>query len=208
VNQWDIFQRRGFQFVFLSVFFNNNKATYGGAIYMYYWNDAFLNVCTFTDNYASAHGGAIYVEGGGITLSSNIITNNQAGGDGGGIYILNGEEISLLDTRIEENQAARGGGLALILPKGDSSIMMNIKILNIERNRASFGGGMLVHINKENIVEIQDFSLTDNVAHVGGGALYWPSSDPNFDGLLKLSANMTLKNNSATYGKSFASGKL
>lgn len=176
---------------------------------MYYWNDAFLNVCIFTENHALEHGGAIYVEGGGITLSSNLITNNKAGGIGGGIYILNAEETSFMDTTIEENEAARGGGLALILPNDNiPSIGITINELTIQQNTASFGGGLLAHIDVDNILEIYDFTLTDNVARVGGGALYWPSSDPNLDGFLKFSENMTLENNRAIYGKNFASGKI
>jgi hypothetical protein len=93
--------------------FINNKAGYGGAMYMTtgiisQTKPAVTN-SVFSHNRASVTGGAIYDVNAACPISNTIFTNNIATGSGGAIYSA-GASVSLFNTTVFNNAASSTGG--------------------------------------------------------------------------------------------------
>ena len=65
--------------------FTNNKASNGGAIFIYGSKDSIINECNFTSNTASSDGGAIYWESGENCKIKQCTFIKNTGGNGGAI---------------------------------------------------------------------------------------------------------------------------
>jgi len=158
--------------------FQNNNATYGGAIK----NDIncvlTLNGCTFKDNTAT-HGGVIYNRGSMTVINSNFFSNS-ASTDGGAVY---NEGKLTVETSKFSNNAANGGS---IYNNG------NVTVINstLNGNFANIHGGAIYNVGTFNVV---NSSLSGNVANNNGGAIY-------NEGKLKVTSSILSANNAGTNG--------
>ena len=86
--------------------FTNNKASNGGAIFIYGSKDSIINECNFTSNTASSDGGAIYWESGENCKIKQCTFIKNTGGNGGAIYWKNPKTTNqILNSNFKDNKA-------------------------------------------------------------------------------------------------------
>ena len=147
--------------------YTNNSAVLGGAIYSYSGNINSTND-HYTNNSAGYKGGAISVTSGNITSTNDHYTNNSAG-YGGAIYVLISGNINSTNDQYINNSADRGG--AIYDASGDDTKLSGA---NFEHNSAGEGaviyknGGVLV-IGQSNITD--NFASSKNTVYMNSGTL-------------------------------------
>ncbi|MCD7947695.1 MAG: S-layer homology domain-containing protein [Oscillospiraceae bacterium] len=171
-----------------SEFTENTAATYGGAIYAYYYPqstptaDGVLTIsnCKFTENVADLYGGAIHAERVEVEIGATTFTDNTATTAGGGIYIY-GNPYSTDPQTVTDNHAI----------VTDSTFEHNIA--------GESGGG----IYAGSALDVIDSSFTDNEAGQSGGGIY-TDTDITIRGSSfnenKAAANMTYTSSTSSYG--------
>jgi len=186
--------------VFTNCSFTANTATnsgqHGGAVYVGS-GIANFNGCTFANNEAAGNGGAIYVYfsndpwlDGTCILRDCDVYGNQAT-DGGAVHReFRGAVFTALDnTRIHDNTASSdGGGVSVATPNGDISYL-TIRDSSIYGNTATdFGGGIVTY----DVMTLENVVISNNTASVGG-AIYG-----NEDESTSTWDNVTFVDNEAT----------
>ena len=113
----------------------NNKASFGGGVYIYSSGNGTIRKSVLFDNLAYIGGGAVRMENGSITDS--VITNNSSESSGGGI---NCYDSLIRNCRIENNSASMVSGGS----GGGVSCFKNMNVVNcsIISNFAYSGGGI------------------------------------------------------------------
>lgn len=101
--------------------FRNNKADYGGAIFLRNNSNITLNKCTFENNSADNLGGALYFGAASGVINNCILKNNSAS-SGGGFYVYQGGP-SFTNCLIYSNSVT-GSGSGIYLNQASSSFKM------------------------------------------------------------------------------------
>lgn len=119
--------------------FTQNKAKFGGGIYL--GNEASVEIdsCKIINNDLSATngsmGGGIYMkETKGVVITNSIIRDNKANGQGGGITILNtsadNDAVSILNTLIASNESTNNAGGGIFINNGTANSKINVSVIN------------------------------------------------------------------------------
>jgi hypothetical protein len=123
------------------------------------------------------NGGGIVVVGGNFRLSHSIVTGNFSNADGGGVSVFVGGPTTFTtefdDDAIVENHAYSAGG-AVSLKAGDVGTVL-FTSTEISRNVAGGGGGGLSVLAGAGGVSLNQVTLAQNSAGVGG-AIYSPGN--------------------------------
>jgi hypothetical protein len=122
-------------------------------------------------NNLAADGGGIYLylSYATLTLKDSEVSNNSCTGYGGGIYFYEDSQnvSTICHSKLIHNNAPNGGGGAIYLYP---SSVLNLDHVEIERNSASSGGGILN--DESSTLTISNSHLTKNFAYSNGGGLY------------------------------------
>lgn len=179
---------------FEQVYFGNNVALWGAAIYATDSEDITLSDCTFELNRAT-HGGGVALFSSSFTAEDVVFVDNQAlYGVGGAIWGV-GSRLTLSGGRIEGNTASYAGG-ALHLET--SSVDMT-SLESVEGNSSAYGSGGAMFIDGGDDVSISNTPFTSNTAQDAGGAILISSTEH-----LYLS-NLSFQENSSM-GEDFGGG--
>jgi len=212
------------------IFFNasnliNNSASEGGGLTTYFENIVSLNDISFIGNRATYFGGSVNLENSNFALfSSTTFTNNTVDGDASSIGSKSSNTINLTNTVISSNSASGCGTLFLkdqtvlslygtnIISNNTAGVaggaiyldsaplFSNFGYLIVSSNEAMLGSAIALGLVTESENVINNVSISDNVATVGG-TFFWLCT-----GICKepLNTNVSFRNNSAPYGKTFA----
>lgn len=148
--------------------FEENKATWGGAIY----DKANSNIknATFNKNQAKYYGGAIYTTKGTTVEDSHFIENQTL--QGGGIYISDnaGNPTKVSNTRFEKNSVSYGGAGIFV----DQNSKLEVASSAFTNNEGARGAGISsaangnVNADLTNI-KVDSSTFTDNLSLMGAG---------------------------------------
>jgi predicted outer membrane repeat protein len=148
--------------------FEENKGSYGGAVYIRGYKNIFDN-CKFINNYASAYGGAIDIGG-----SYNSIYNSTFIGNSkpyaGGAVCLDGVKNLIHNCTFKDNTALYYGGAIDIYGKYNT-----IDNCTFDENTASYYAGA-VYMESSNCL-VNNSIFNHNSASYYGGAVHMASSD-------------------------------
>jgi PKD repeat protein len=163
---------------------NNESLTAGGGI----WNSGKLIIedCVVSGNKA-VRGGGIFIEDAPsspipgdetpiVTITNSIINNNTADGGGltgtgGGIRVGQNRELKVYESTISENSAVLGGGIEANGSWG--TVDTYIENSSITDNFAMIGGGGVFNFN--GTMTISSSTIQSNTAkHMGGGLVNSP----------------------------------
>ena len=198
-------------FINEGIFFNNQAASEGGAIWNQAGSSVFINNVSILQNVALGDeadqgGGGIFNNGGHVSVIDSQLNGNLAvgtSGSGGGVFSADGS-VFILRTNFFNNLASRaGGGIEVV----DGQV--NIVDSTLELNRAGRanrrevgaanpgnGGGLHVSGTSDTQVFLNDVEVTNNRS-VGEGAGLW-----NQSGSLLRIDNSTIQENVAASGSS------
>lgn len=155
------------------VFEQNFAITNGGAMYITGSGaeGGLIEQCKFEKNRVSngdnstTHGGAIYlslVKGEGYQINGSSFDSNF-GGWAGGLHILNSTVILEGDSFTGNHTERHGGGIRYRINGTETDLSLVINNCLFENNEASFGGGMYVFSEGENIsVEVTNSEFIGN----------------------------------------------
>ena len=169
---------------FANCTFENNSASYGGAIYILSGRINLSN-CTFENN-SARYGGAIYAEKSLLEGFNSTFRNNAAVMLGGAVTSVNSNKLMLDDSSFAGNIAGFEGG-AVYSYFGNSLIFNS----SFEDNFANAGGALFIDSNRE--VNITGNRFKRNTAYYTAGAVFLLT---NVD--LNMSDN-TYEDNSAIF---------
>lgn len=166
----------------------------GGAIYCEQSSPT-IRYCLFDNCTSTAWGGAVaFVSPNGYgpvpTLHDCVFTNNRADGGGGAIHVSRIMAI-LNNCRFKGNAAGRGGAVSI---QGENDQTVRVRNSIFDANYATQSGGAIWGGSRTQ-PEIYNCTLTNNVAHDGGGmftsvdnypfianCLFWGNRDVNGTG--------------------------
>lgn len=140
----------GVEVVMNNVVFEENSASYGGALFNS--GTVTLKNCSFTNNSSDEAGGAIYNEGT-MTMTNCYVSSNSSS-KGGGIY--NKKTLSMTDVTISENRAESGGAVYNV-KTGNVSMLSNSS--SVSQNSAEKNGA---GIYNEGIFTAKEGEITKN----------------------------------------------
>ncbi len=172
-----------------------SKDAYGGGIYIDWRSSVVINRSIIQNNVAGEiyPNPSIYQKGGGIgmnnfgtlILTNSEIQNNQAFGTGGGIFT--GESnVTIKNCIFRNNTAQEGGGIHQGI--GGSVTVNKSQITDNSSTGTSGGGG---GIRSENLLRINDSTITGNYSYSEGGGIV--ASEFYIQ-------NSIINNNEAAYG--------
>ena len=194
--------------------FTNNKAGYGGAIFINYTNLTVINALfdknTAIDggavyinntsknplfeniiansNVATLNGGAIFTNNvGNVTIKGNRNKFKDNTAINGGTFFINASDTLFIYNALFEEGYAHNGGIIFINETTNTTIINS----NFTNNTAKFNGGA-IYVNQSENFTIENCEFTKNKAVYGGGIYL---NDPNVNMI-----NDTFKDNNATYG--------
>ncbi len=148
--------------LFLNNEISRNVYSYGGALQLFYINNASVCDSTFTGNIART-GGAIHLRGGSAVFSGNTIDLNL-GNYSGGLFV-NDSTVTIENSNIEANGGGEYGG-GVFAHWATVSFENTTLMLN---NAGESGGG--VYANQATVT-IQDSTILINNAGESGGGVY------------------------------------
>jgi hypothetical protein len=183
INMSDGISTQGTTLNLTHVFFSNNHADFGGAIYEPR-GTLTIDHSNFSGNTAVTGGGAIGEERNGskLTVVNLIFNNNTAVGSGGAMALLSDATIS--DSSFTGNSGEFGGAISILL--GDLKLIDSV----FNNNVATIGGGAINISVNGGTATLTNVTLSGNAAKNNGGGI-----DAN-RGTLNLN-NMTITNNTA-----------
>lgn len=173
----------------------NNKADYGGAIYLDSVASLEINGGTFKNNKANVSGGAIAYaspsKSASMTIGGNAsFIGNKATNNGGAIYAYTSNavgakaDIVLKDTILfDGNQAANGGAIFMGRTKEFVTLTASGSIA-FKNNVANWGGAIYVYEDAYDSLKLNGVSFENNVGN--NGLFYWDLNDPQTDYLKSL----------------------
>ena len=152
--------------------FEENSATYGGAIYCYPEcegiDDGGLENVTFIANSATQSGGAMHVSGDDGRMKNCTFKDNRATYSGAAMFI-NGTGWRVNGSTFNDSVVAMGYGGAIYVINGDN---ITIDYCNFTGNSAWHGGAISCYNNTDNAI-INNSRFISNSAIAGeGGAIY------------------------------------
>ena len=150
----------------------NNRADYGGGVYVNYKSNFYIDGGTISGNTA-AGGGGVYV--GGISsvfiMTDGMVWDNQAD-DGGGVYVTRSGTFNMSGGEVLGNKSVNNGGgvfLLYVYEEGNGSFKMSGSA-RVSGNTAANGGG--VYINNNCILTMSNGVVSGNTASGRGGGVY------------------------------------
>lgn len=149
--------------------FDENLATYGGAIYLEWYNTLRDQGSTFTGNDATVSGGAIYSYGYDVLeLDGTVFRSNGAGESAGALAMIWGSGLSAREATFEDNHAWQNGGAAQLYCV-DSEVVF--EDTTFEDNTANGNGGAL-ELEWYSALTLSGGRFHGNAASGYGGALF------------------------------------
>jgi hypothetical protein len=205
----------GTQVTITSSQFNNNLATFGGALSVFK-TSTFITSSTFTDNETNGSwGGAIESTAGDLTITDSDFTHNEATIDGGAIGYegshFDGQSVNLYDTyftitgsTFTDNLTIGGGGALYISNAPNLTITDSTFIGNKVPGQSEYyfpnSKGSAIHIREAGHdvdvttdVSIIRSTFSGNEANAAAVIYDWAGSRISVD-------NSTFANNVGTYG--------
>ena len=147
--------------------FTNNKAFYGGAIFVgsKSGNTHIVNA-TFKENNATVDGGAINLQASGVTLNGTTFEWNIAQQNGGGVYVGGeGTTNKIYNSNFTSNVASHNGGAVYW-----RAYAGHIEYSNFTLNSATNGGAIYLNGVSSN-TNITHVIFKENFATENGGAI-------------------------------------
>lgn len=178
--------------------FKNNKAYYGGAIYVGKGTDAHIENALFEGNKA-VWGGAVYaIRNTEVYIENSVFKGNEAIYGGAHASVNGITEIK--DSQFEGNSSAYGG--AMVFVGGAMETKAEISDCNIYKNKAIFdkrysepsggdGGALYIQDAKATLSEC---TITKNMAENSAGGVYFTGNELslmalNINGALQINDN-------------------
>ena len=189
--------------------FENNRATWGGAIGTYDMNaiGAYIN-CEFKNNSAVNTGGASTTAFGALTHVENCTFLENTAPTGGAMYSQNDtSKINIIGSYFEENSADRGGAVNI---SGDNEPFNDAELPLLTCHNSTFvintaveqaGAINMNNGNMEMTNSLISFNLVLNVDGIGGGISF--NTSDSLDTEFSIT-NSTIVNNIAFLGAGFA----
>jgi hypothetical protein len=178
------------------VYFVNNSAYSGGAIYSDFYNvSVLISQSVFASNQAQSRGGAIDMERGTLRVENSYFGNNSSASVGGAISLFADDSYLLQNNTFTGNTAFSGGALYL------SSLNNAVYVRNntFSHNQATnIGGAIFEAMSYTGHLALENNTLYMNQAAQGGGVF-------TSDAVLK---NNTFSHNKATRDSSTSGGNL
>ena len=176
---------------------NNTAKTDGGAV------NLFASTFTFSDgtisnNYSAEYGGAVYLSiSGKLNMTGGEICNNTAKEEGGAVHVY-GENatFNFSGGTITGNEAKKDGG-AVYLNQENSTL--NMTGGEISGNKAARNGGAVYMFRATSTLNLSGGTIKNNTAGSSGGAVYFnTTSDGKIQGILNISGNPVVKDNTVS----------
>jgi len=153
--------------------FDENQATYGGAIYVRNNASPIFDSCRITGNYAGFGGGVYCRDGAAPSFLNCVISYNAASnGAGGGFHSLNAAPV-IHGTRFETNHSHQQSGGA-IYASGSQMTLSGIHVIGNIAHES--GGGIFVSGGQTTLANSR---ISNNFASTNGGGVY--SSNASID---------------------------
>lgn len=177
-------------------FTNNTASDHGGAVHLENNTSADFSDCVFTGNRATNSSGGAVANGAdnGIAFIRCEFKNNVANLKGGGInnasvdedtdgIVVNGDIDEITDCLFFQNTALKdvGGGLCNTRENdedGETSVITLIQRSVFFGNRSNFEGGGIANEQGAEITDMDNCTISTNVAGVSGGGIF-DEGDPN-----------------------------
>jgi hypothetical protein len=220
-------EKRGIISFVSSLSMNNSAAYAGGSFYLRNNFNVSLMNSSFIDDSASdiSSGGALHLSNPLEVLITKTIFQNCKGGNGAAIQIDGSNSLHLLgmiviqDSTFEKNQfttaamntttryakcmdGTSGNGGAIYLKDNTDFSQVDIISSTFRKNFGCNGGAITVTGGRG--VRVKSCNFVENVATVGGGAMFWKVSSPL---PLITTESITNTNNKAMYGSLIATDK-
>ena len=175
---------------------NNTAKTDGGAV------NLFASTFTFSDgtisnNYSAEYGGAVYLSiSGKLNMTGGEICNNTAAEEGGAVHVY-GENstFNFSGGTITGNEAMDGGAVYL----NQENSTLNMTGGEISGNKATRNGGAVYMFRATSTLNLSGGTIKNNTADSSGGAVYFnTTSDGKIQGILNISGNPVVKDNTVS----------
>ena len=176
---------------------NNTAKTDGGAVNLFASTFTFSGG-TISNNYSAEYGGAVYLSiSGKLNMTGGEICNNTAKEEGGAVHVY-GENatFNFSGGTITGNEAKKDGG-AVYLNQENSTL--NMTGGEISGNKAARNGGAVYMFRATSTLNLSGGTIKNNTAGSSGGAVYFnTTSDGKIQGILNISGNPVVKDNTVS----------
>ena len=176
---------------------NNTAKTDGGAVNLFASTFTFSGG-TISNNYSAEYGGAVYLSiSGKLNMTGGEICNNTAKEEGGAVHVY-GENatFNFSGGTITGNEAKKDGG-AVYLNQENSTL--NMTGGEISGNKATRNGGAVYMFRATSTLNLSGGTIKNNTAGSSGGAVYFnTTSDGKIQGILNISGNPVVKDNTVS----------
>ena len=175
---------------------NNTAKTDGGAV------NLFASTFTFSDgtisnNHSDEYGGAVYLSiSGKLNMTGGEICNNTAAEEGGAVHVYGqNATFSFSGGTITGNEAVDGGAVYL----NQENSTLNMTGGEISGNKATRNGGAVYMFRATSTLNLSGGTIKNNTAGSSGGAVYFnTTSDGKIQGILNISGNPVVKDNTVS----------
>ena len=175
----------------------NEAKTDGGAVNLYASTFTFSDG-TISNNYSAEYGGAVYLSiSGKLNMTGGEICNNTAAEEGGAVHVY-GEKatFNFSGGTITGNEAKKDGG-AVYLNQELSTL--NMTGGEISGNKATRNGGAVYMFRATSTLNLSGGTIKNNTAGSSGGAVYFnTTSDSKIQGILNISGDPVVKDNTVS----------
>ena len=175
---------------------NNTAKTDGGAVNLYASTFTFSGG-TISNNQASEYGGAVYLSiSSKLNMTGGEISNNTAAEEGGAVHVYGqNSTFNLSGGTITGNEAVDGGAVYL----NQEQSTLNMSGGEISGNKATRYGGAVYMFRETSTLNLSGGTIKNNTAASSGGAVYFnTTSDGNIQGILNISGNPVVKDNTVS----------
>ena len=175
---------------------NNTAKTDGGAVNLFASTFTFYGG-TISNNYSAEYGGAVYLSiSGKMNMTGGEICNNTAKEEGGAVHVY-GENatFNFSGGKITGNEAVDGGAVYL----NQENSTLNMTGGEISGNKATRNGGAVYMFRATSTLNLSGGTIKNNTADSSGGAVYFnTTSDGKIQGILNISGNPVVKDNTVS----------
>jgi predicted outer membrane repeat protein len=190
INMSDAVSTAGTTLTLTNVFFSNNHADYGGAIYEPRGTLTIVN-CNFSGNSAGISGGAILEERSGsiLVVADSLFSGNTAVDDGGALGLVSVAFIS--GSTFSGNFAAFGGAISKVV-LGDLHLTNTVFENNAATGQTTATGGALYIYQNVGTATLTNVTISGNSSTDSGGGIHANLGTLNIN-------NTTITNNTADF---------
>lgn len=175
---------------------NNTAKTDGGAVNLYASTFTFSGG-TISNNHASEYGGAVYLSiSSKLNMTGGEICNNTAAEEGGAVHVYGqNATFNFSGGTITGNEAVDGGAVYL----NQEQSTLNMTGGEISGNKATRNGGAVYMFRGTSTLNLSGGTIKNNTAASSGGAVYFnTTSDGKIQGILNISGNPVVKDNTVS----------